>query len=50
MVEGVGHHVDSEGLERIGLYYDFKKNFLFLSFYRKRPSGNRKTAGSAGKD
>ena len=50
MIEGMGHHVNRENLERIGLYYDYKKNSFSLTLYRKRSSGNRKAAGNAGKD
>ncbi|MHB8395607.1 MAG: hypothetical protein ACYDAZ_00155 [Thermoplasmataceae archaeon] len=50
MIEGMGHHVNRENLERIGLYYDLKKNSFSLSLYRKRSPGNRKDAGNAGKD
>ena len=50
MIEKMGNHVNRENLERIGLYYDFKKNSFSLTLYRKRSSGNRKAAGNAGKD
>jgi hypothetical protein len=33
MIEKMGHHINRENLERIGLYYNFKKNpfpFLFI--------------------
>ena len=35
MIEKMGHRVDRENLERIGLYYNFKKNSFSLSLYRK---------------
>ena len=50
MIEKMGHHVNRENLERIGLYYDLKKNSFSLSLYRKRSSGNRKAAEDAKKD
>lgn len=50
MIEKMGNRVDREDLERIGLYYDFKKNSFSLSLYRRRSAGNRKTAGNAGRD
>ena len=50
MIEKMGHHVSRENLERIGLYYNFKKNSFSLSLYRKRSSGKQKDASGAGKD
>ena len=44
MIEKMGSHVNRENLERIGLFYDFKKNSFSLSLYRKRLSGNQKDA------
>ena len=44
MIEKMGNHVNRENLERIGLFYDFKKNSFSLSLYRKRLSGNQKDA------
>ena len=44
MIEKMGSHVNSENLERIGLFYDFKKNSFSLSLYRKRLSRNQKDA------
>ena len=39
MIERMGHHVDRENLERIGLYYNFKKTpFPFHSTGRYRES------------
>ena len=49
MIEKMGNHVNRENLEKIGLYYDFKKNSFSLSLYRKR-SVNRKDAAGAEKD
>ena len=49
MIEGMGHRVERENLERIGLYYNFKKNSFSLSLYRKR-SGKEKDASGAEKD
>ncbi|MHB1492821.1 MAG: hypothetical protein ACYCSG_04310 [Thermoplasmataceae archaeon] len=49
MIDKMGHHVGRENLEKIGLYYDFKKNSFSLSLYRKR-SVDRKDAESAKKD
>ena len=49
MIEKMGNHVNRENLERIGLFYDFKKNSFSLSLYRKR-SVDRKDAESAKKD
>ena len=50
MIEKMGHNVSRENLERIGLFYDFKKNSFSLSLYRKRSSGKQKDAISAEKD
>ena len=50
LVERMGNHVSRENLERIGLFYDFKKNSFSLSLYRKRSSGKQKDAISAEKD
>jgi hypothetical protein len=50
LVEKMGNHVSRENLEKIGLFYDFKKNSFSLSLYRKRPSGKQKDAMSAEKD
>ena len=50
MIEKMGNHVNRENLERIGLYYDFKKNSFSLTLYRKRSSGKQKDAGNAVKD
>jgi hypothetical protein len=50
MIEKMGHHVSRENLERIGIYYNFKKNSFSLSLYRKRLSGKQKDASGAGKD
>ena len=50
MIEKMGHRVSRENLERIGLYYDFKKNSFSLSLYRKRSSGKQKDAEGAEKD
>ena len=50
MIEKMGNHVSRDNLERIGLYYNFKKNSFSLSLYRKRSSGIRKDAVSAKKD
>ena len=50
MIEKMGHSVSMENLERIGLYYNFKKNSFSLSLYRKRLSGKQKYASDAGKD
>ena len=44
MIEKMGSHVNRENLERIGLFYNFKKNSFSLSLYRKRLSGNQKDA------
>ena len=49
MIEKMGYHVDRENLEKIGLYYDFKKNSFSLSLYRKR-SGKEKDVSHAEKD
>ncbi|EQD35799.1 hypothetical protein B1A_18109, partial [mine drainage metagenome] len=50
MIERMGNHVDREDLEKIGLYYSFKKNSFSLSIYRKRSSRNRKDAADVEKD
>ena len=50
MIEKMGNHVNRENLERIGLFYDFKKNSFSLSLYRKRLSRNQKDAEDAEKD
>ena len=50
MIDGMGHHAGKDDLERIGLFYDLKKNTFSLSLYRKRSSVNRKTAGSLEED
>ena len=50
MIERMGNHVNRENLEKIGLYYDFKKNSFSLSLYRKRSYGNRKDVKNAEKD
>ena len=50
MIEKMGHHVNRENLEKIGLYYDFKKNSFSLTLYRERSSGKDKDAADAGKD
>ena len=47
MIEKMGNHVNRENLERIGLFYDFKKNSFSLSLYRKRLSRNQKDAENA---
>ena len=49
LIERMGRHVSRENLERIGLYYNFKKNSFSLSLYRRRPSGNLKDASGAEK-
>ena len=49
MIEKMGNYVNRENLERIGLFYDFKKNSFSLSLYRKR-SVDRKDAESTKKD
>ena len=49
MIEKMGHRVDRENLERIGLYYSFKKNSFSLSLYRRR-SGRQKDALHVEKD
>ena len=49
MIEKMGHRVDRENLERIGLYYNFKKNSFSLSLYRKI-SRKQKDASGAEKD
>ena len=49
LVEKMGHNVSRENLERIGLFYDFKKNSFSLSLYRNR-SAKQKDATSAEKD
>lgn len=49
MIEKMGNHMDRENLEKIGLYYNFKKNSFSLSLYRKR-SGKRKDATGVEKD
>ena len=49
MIEKMGNHVDGKDLERIGLYYNFKKNTFSLSLYRKG-SGKQKDAKHAEKD
>lgn len=36
LVDKMGNHVSRENLERIGLFYDFKKNSFSLSLYRRR--------------
>ena len=38
IIEKMGHRVSRENLERIGLYYNFKKNSFSLSLNRKRSS------------
>ena len=50
MIEKMGYRVDRENLERIGLYYNFKKNSFSLSLYRKRTSGKQKDVSGAEKD
>ena len=50
MIEKMGHRVSRENLERIGLYYNFKKKSFSLSLYRKRSSGKQKDAPGAEKD
>ena len=50
MIEKMGHHVSRESLERIGIYYNFKKNSFSSSLYRKILSGKQKDASGAGKD
>ena len=50
LVERMGNHVSRENLEKIGLFYDFKKNSFSLSLYRKRSSAKQKDAISAEKD
>ena len=50
MIEKMGHHVNRENLEKIGLYYDFKKNSFSLTLYRKRSSRKHKDVADAGKD
>ena len=47
MIEKMGNHVNRENHERIGLFYDFKKNSFSLSLYRKRLSRNQKDAENA---
>lgn len=37
MIERIGHHIDLENLERIGLFYDIKKNSFSLSLYWNMP-------------
>ena len=50
IVKEMGHRVSRENLEKIGLYYNFKKNSFSLSLYRKRSSGKQKDASDAKKD
>ena len=50
LVERMGNHVSRENLEKIGLFYDFKKNSFSLSLYRERSSGKQKDAISSEKD
>ena len=50
MIEKMGSHVNRENLERIGLFYDFKKNSFSLTLYRKRSSRKHKDVADAGKD
>ena len=50
MIEKMGHHVNRDNLEKIGLYYNFKKNSFSLTLYRKRNSGKRKDVENAKKD
>jgi hypothetical protein len=47
MIEKMGNLVDRENLERIGLYYNFKKNSFSLSLYRKRLPKKQKDAERA---
>ncbi|MHB1472005.1 MAG: hypothetical protein ACYCSA_06745 [Thermoplasmataceae archaeon] len=50
MIESMGHRLNRENLERVGLFYNFKKNYFSLSLYRKRPSRNRKDVKHVEKD
>ncbi len=50
MIEKMGHHVERENLQRIGLYYNFKKNSFSLSLYRKRLPKKQKDVPHAEKD
>jgi hypothetical protein len=50
MIEKMGNHVNRENLERIGLFYDFKKNSFSLTLYRKRLSEKHRDVENAGKD
>ena len=50
MIESMGHRLNRENLERVGLFYNFKKNYFSLSLYRKRPSRNRKDVKRVEKD
>jgi hypothetical protein len=50
MIEKMGHHINRENLEKIGLYYSFKKNHFSLSLYRKRSTVKQKDADHVAKD
>ena len=50
MIESMGHRLNRENLERVGLFYNFKKNYFSISLYRKRPSRNRKDVKHVEKD
>ncbi|QRF74669.1 hypothetical protein Thermo_01281 [Thermoplasmatales archaeon] len=50
MIESMGHRIGRENLERIGLFYDFKKNSFSLSLQRRRSSGQQRNARSAEKE
>ena len=51
MLEGMGHPVMRESLERIGINYDFeKKTFYIFLFHPKSSKKSRKDAQSAKKD
>ena len=50
MIESMGHRLNRENLERVGLFYNFKKNYFSISLYRKRPSRNRKDVKRVEKD
>ena len=49
-IEIIGNRGSRQNLERIGLYYNFKKNSFSLSLYRKRSSGKQKVAPCSEKD
>ena len=50
MIEKMGNPVDRGNLEKVGLYYNFKKNSFSLSLYRKRLPEKLKDAERAIKD